>query len=111
LCPSGTLLDAIAWSKPIIAARIPLFENLFKRHGNIGHMFGSESELRKIVENLVERPNASLYRSQVLNLCKARADRTPAALAPVYRAICTRARNQRMGSHHEAHEGNERFVY
>jgi glycosyltransferase involved in cell wall biosynthesis len=29
LSPSGTLLDAIAWGKAVIAARIPLFENLF----------------------------------------------------------------------------------
>jgi glycosyltransferase involved in cell wall biosynthesis len=111
LSPSGTLLDAIAWRKPVIAARIPLFENLFNRYGNIGYLFGSEFELREIVEDLVERPDASLYRSQVLNLCKAREDRTPAALAPAYRAICKRARSHRMGPRHEAHEDDKGLVY
>jgi len=90
--PSGTLLDALAWEKPLIAARIPLFENMFTRHGNIGYLFDSPTELEKIVERIISRePDANLYEQQVLNLRKARATRTAAAVAPSYRRACVRA--------------------
>lgn len=96
LSPSGTLLDALAWEKPLIAARIPLFENMFTRYGNIGHLFGSQTELEQIIEALVrDKAQLSRYNEQVLNLRKARTTRTAAAVAPSYRRACVRARKLR----------------
>jgi hypothetical protein len=88
LCASGTLLDAIAWEKPIIASRLPLFENLFERYGNIGFLFDSQCDLTRIVQMLITGGvDADVYHRQVLNLRKLRAARAPKVLAESYRTI------------------------
>jgi hypothetical protein len=88
LSPSGTMLDALAWEKPLIARRIPLFENMFKTHGDIGYLFHNDTELKVVVERIMQRVDKSHYDRQVLNLRKARSSRTPTALAASYREIC-----------------------
>ena len=88
LSASGTMLDALAWEKPLIARRIPLFENMFRTHGDIGYLFHDDTELKDIVEHLVQRVDKSHYDRQVLNLRRARSSRTPTALAESYREIC-----------------------
>ncbi len=94
LCASGTLVDALAWEKPIIASRIPLFENLFRKYGNVGFLFESQTELKQIVESIVTKGvEPSLYTEQVLHLRRARAARAPAVLAETYRKICANAFN------------------
>jgi hypothetical protein len=87
LSASGTLLDAVAWEKPLIARSIPIFDNMFKKHGDIGYLFNNDTELSEIVEEIVKRRDKSHYDRQVLNLRKARVSRVPKALAPSYRAI------------------------
>jgi len=92
LCASGTLVDALACEKPIIASRIPLFENMFRKHGNVGFLFESQRELKQIVESIATKGvEPSLYAEQILNIRQARAARAPTVLAETYRKICDNA--------------------
>jgi hypothetical protein len=91
LSASGVLLDAIAWQKPVIARKIPIFEAMFDRHGDIGYLFSSDSELKMLVEQILHAADKSRYQTQVLNLHSARKSRAPETLAGVYREICTKS--------------------
>jgi hypothetical protein len=84
----------VAWEKPVIATNIPIFASMFERYGDIGYLFQSETELKKIVENIVEGIDKPHYNRQVLNLRKARSARMPAALAATYRTICDKVLEQ-----------------
>jgi hypothetical protein len=92
--PSGAFLDAITWEKPIIARRIPIFRDLFKKYGDIGYLFDNDSELADITENIIVEFNQIRYNSQKLNILKARCARMPDALARTYREIIERARGR-----------------
>jgi hypothetical protein len=85
---SGVLLDAIAWEKPVIARKIPIFEAMFEKYGDIGYLFSDDTELRNIVEQLLGAADESRYRRQVLNLRSLRKSRAPEALAAAYREMC-----------------------
>jgi hypothetical protein len=87
---SGVLLDAIAWQKPVIARKIPIFKAIFERHGDIGYLFNDDSELTTIVEQILKSADKSRYCTQVLNLRSARKSRAPESLAGIYREICNR---------------------
>jgi hypothetical protein len=91
LTTSGVLLDAIAWEKPIIARKIPIFEAIFERHGDIGYLFSDDSELRAIVEQILQANDKSRYRTQVLNLRSARKSRAPETLARAYAEMCRKS--------------------
>jgi hypothetical protein len=84
---TGTLLDAIACCKPVIARRIPVFEKMFARHGDLGWLFDDDRHLKSAIETIVAGADQSRYRNQVRNTRKAQASRTPAALAVRYREI------------------------
>lgn len=88
LTANGVLLDAIAWEKPVIARKIPIFEAMFERHGAIGYLFSDDSELRDIVEQILPTADKLRYRTQVRNLRSARKSRAPETLAAAYREIC-----------------------
>ena len=88
LAASGVLLDAIAWEKPVIARKIPIFEAIFEKHGDIGYLFSDDTELKNIVEQLLGAGDKSHYRRQVLNLRSLRKSRAPEALAAAYREMC-----------------------
>jgi glycosyltransferase involved in cell wall biosynthesis len=92
LTASGVLLDAIAWEKPVIARKIPIFQSMFEKYGDIGHLFKDDTELLEVVEEILKGPDRSRYRTQVLNLRNARKARTPEMLAAVYRQMSTRLR-------------------
>ncbi len=85
---TGTLLDAIAWKKPLVARRIPVFENMFREYGDIGYLFADEAELQRIVGHIVEAGDQVRYRTQVSNLSAAETARRPEQLAARYRQIC-----------------------
>jgi glycosyltransferase involved in cell wall biosynthesis len=87
---SGVLLDAIAWGKPIIARKIPIFELMFQKYGDIGYLFKEDVELREIVQQVLKSPDKARYRRQVLNLQNARKSRHPETLAASYRELCKR---------------------
>jgi len=88
LSASGVLLDAITWEKPVIARKIPIFEAMFEKYGDIGHLFSDDTELRIIVEQILQAPDKSRYRRQVLNLRSLRKSRAPEVLAAAYREMC-----------------------
>jgi hypothetical protein len=88
LTASGVLLDAIAWEKPVIARKIPIFQTMFERHGDIGYLFSDDADLRRIVEQIVIAPDETRYHRQVLNIRSARKSRAPETLAAAYREIC-----------------------
>ena len=88
LSPSGTLLDAIAWEKPLLARSLPIFEDMLKNHGDIGYLFRNDMELREVVEHIIQKRDKLHHHRQVLNIRKARASRTSEALAATYRATC-----------------------
>jgi hypothetical protein len=90
LSASGVLLDAIAWQKPVIARKIPIFEAIFEKHGDIGYLFSDDCELTGIVEQIFTTADNLRYRTQVLNLRSARKSRAPETLAGAYREICDR---------------------
>ena len=85
---SGALLDALAWAKPMIARRIPLFEEMFLKNGDIGYLFNTEDELLSIVKQIVQEIDVRKYRQQSLNIEKAQHARTPKMLAIDYLQIC-----------------------
>ncbi len=85
---SGALLDALAWAKPLIARRIPLFEDMFLKNGDIGYMFRTEEELLSIVTQVVKEIDIRKYRQQSLNIEKAQNSRTPQMLSTDYQDIC-----------------------
>jgi glycosyltransferase involved in cell wall biosynthesis len=88
LTASGVLLDAIAWEKPVIARKIPIFEEIFEKYGDIGHLFSDDTELRNIVEQILQAADKSRYRRQVLNLRRLRKSRSPEVLAAAFREMC-----------------------
>lgn len=85
---SGVLLDAIAWGKPVIARKIPIFESIFERYGDIGYLFSDDLDLTRIVEQILQMADRSRYQLQVLNLRTVRKSRAPETLAATYRDIC-----------------------
>ena len=91
LTASGVLLDAIVWEKPVIARKIPIFEAMFEKHGDIGYLFSDDTELKDIVEQLLRAADKSRYRRQVLNLRNVRKSRAPETLASSYREICKKS--------------------
>jgi hypothetical protein len=92
LAASGVMLDAIAWGKPVIARRIPIFETMFERHGDIGYLFSDDGELGVIVERILLEADKARYHRQVMNLGSAKKARTPENLAASYRDICRKSR-------------------
>jgi hypothetical protein len=91
LSASGVLLDAITWQKPVICRKIPIFEQIFERHGDIGYLFSDDSELTTIIEQILKAADKSRYHAQVLNLRSVRKSRAPETLAATYREICSKS--------------------
>jgi hypothetical protein len=91
LTASGVLLDAIAWEKPVIARKIPIFEAMFEKHGELGYLFNDDTELKGIVERIVQAADKSRYSCQVQNLRSARKSRNPETLAASYRELCRKS--------------------
>jgi glycosyltransferase involved in cell wall biosynthesis len=87
LSASGALLDAVTWLKPVIAMRVPLTERFFAEYGDIGHLCVDEAEMERVVAEVAGRPDFARYDRQVDALRRARAARTPEALAPRYRRM------------------------
>lgn len=85
---TGTLLDAIALHKPIVARRIPLFDNVFARFGDIGYQFRDDEQLVALVEQIATRSDPLRYRAQVSNIGHAHRSRTPEVLAGRFRQVC-----------------------
>ncbi|HEY0528670.1 MAG TPA: glycosyltransferase [Gemmatimonadaceae bacterium] len=87
LSPSGVLMDAIAFGKPILAAGIPLVKELFDRYGDIGFICTDTRDFCDTITEIVNHADEAHYHAQVNALRAARDSRTPSALAGDYRRI------------------------
>jgi len=85
---SGVMLDAIAWQKPVIARKLPIFEAMFEQYGDIGYLFTHDEELQYLMEQIVRYADKLRYHAQVVNLLSARKARAPETLAESYRSLC-----------------------
>lgn len=83
---SGSIIDAIAGLKPIIALKTRVLEAIFDKYGPIGYLANNETELINFIK--MELPEALKMRSQwVDNLKKIRVARRPDSLSEVYRGF------------------------
>ena len=64
LSVSGSVLDAVAFSKPMLAARLPIFADLFNRFGDLGDLSDGPEEWKKTLLRIVSKPYRSRYRLQ-----------------------------------------------
>ena len=94
LSPSGVLLDAIAWEKPVIASRLAIFEDLFSKFGNIGYLCENEEEFAHVIERIVEDCDMTRYSEQVVAMRKVKRSRGADSLAPKYRQLCQQFSDQ-----------------
>ena len=78
---SGTLLDAIAHSKPLLALRTPMLDDLSRDFGDIGEFGVSIEDLCARAESLLSDSVPGRYSLQVTNLARIAASRSPRALA------------------------------
>jgi hypothetical protein len=87
LSPSGALIDALTWLKPVIATRVPIVEDLFAAGGDIGHLCDDVAGMQAALHGILANPDPQRYAAQVEALRVLRAGRTPAALGPPYRRL------------------------
>jgi glycosyltransferase involved in cell wall biosynthesis len=90
LSPSGVLMDAIAFGKPVLSTGIPVVRALFERFGDIGYLCTDTLDFCDAITQIVNEADELRYRSQVRALRAVRESRTPAALAPTYRNMTPR---------------------
>ena len=94
LTASGVLLDAIAWGKPVICRRIPIFESMFRKHGDIGYLFADDEDLEAWSSKLWKKLTTQGISVRLATFAMPENTRHPEALAEPYRRICLRASNQ-----------------
>lgn len=87
LSASGALLDAVTWLKPVIATRVPLTEQFFAEHGDLGVLCDDHAALEAAIEDALLRPDAARHAAWIKALEGARAARAPEALALRYRRL------------------------
>jgi glycosyltransferase involved in cell wall biosynthesis len=90
LTASGSLMDAVAWEKPIIAGNIPMLTRLFRNYGDIGYIFHDELELYETVKCIIEKCDNRHYELQINNMKKVREGRSANVLGKAYREICAK---------------------
>ncbi|MEW6571474.1 MAG: hypothetical protein AB1390_09915 [Nitrospirota bacterium] len=86
---SAVLLDSIAWEKPIIAPRMPIFKNLERKFGDIGYLC-ENGDFSKVIGTILKEMDSDRYKRQVLNMRAAKNSRTPESLARKYRELVER---------------------
>jgi glycosyltransferase involved in cell wall biosynthesis len=85
LSPSGVLMDAIAFGKPVLSVGIPLVKDLFDRFGDIGFLCTDTRSFCDTITAIVTEADEARYRRQVQALRAVRESRTSAALVPAYK--------------------------
>lgn len=90
LSPSGVLMDAIAFGKPMVSSGIPLVRDLFERFGDIGFLCTDTRNFCDTITQIVNEADEVRYRAQVRALRAVRESRTSAALVPTYQRITRR---------------------
>ncbi|HEY0367284.1 MAG TPA: glycosyltransferase [Pyrinomonadaceae bacterium] len=90
LSPSGVLMDAIAFGKPMLSVGIPLVKDLFDRFGDIGFLCTDTRNFCDTITKIVTEADEGRYRRQVQALRAVRESRTSAALVPTYQGFTQR---------------------
>ena len=86
LSPSGGLMDALTFRKPLIVTATPYVRQLFEEFGDIGFLCEEKAQFEAALESIMGL-DQERYARQIHALDRARASRAPAVLAPRYRAI------------------------
>jgi hypothetical protein len=84
---SGTLLDAVAYAKPVLAIRTPMLEDLRREFGDIGEFADSIEDLCSCIESLPAAGTPERYKFQVANLSRIATSRSPVAVAATIDAL------------------------
>lgn len=84
---SGTLLDAIAHAKPVLAIRTQMLDDLRRDFGDIGEFGDSIEELCDCIESLPAVGHPERYKLQVANLSRLAASRSPVVIAGALDAL------------------------
>ncbi len=87
---SGTVADAVAALKPLVAFRNHTLDAIVARYGPIGWLVESEAELFYLIQTLDRTAFADARRVWVRNLRSMREARRPEALASRYRQLLDR---------------------
>lgn len=82
---SGTVSDAIAALKPLLALRNRALDELFERYGPIGYLANTHDELCRLVQTLDRAAVADQRAIWLQNLTRLRQARRPSSLAQPYR--------------------------
>ena len=85
-CASGVLMDSIAWGKPIVGTKVPLFEKLQHTFGDTGYLSDKE-DLIEVISSIVGNRDNQRYERQISNMMTLKSSRTPEALAVKYQDI------------------------
>jgi glycosyltransferase involved in cell wall biosynthesis len=94
LSPSGTLLDAVALQKPVIALDVAITRDLFARYGDIGYLCSTPEEICQTIDQIVKNVDCEHYRRQQTAIATACHARQPAELAKSYVKITRPLINQ-----------------
>jgi len=84
---SGVLLDAVAANKPIIATRMPIIEELFKKAGDIGYICKDEDDVERVIINIGLNFEKNHYEKQVTRVTNVSKTRLPEMLSERYKKI------------------------
>jgi hypothetical protein len=87
LTASGAFFDALAYTKPIVALRIPLFEHYFQRMGDIGYLCEDFEQMQEIIAKLILTPDLNRYAVQCRNIASGREEFSTGRLAGRLRTI------------------------
>jgi len=91
LSPSGGLIDALAWARPIITTRLALAADMFHEGGDIGHLCDDPAAMQAALHAIMSAPDAARHLAQHEALARLRSKREPHALAAQYRHISVAA--------------------
>ena len=86
LVASGSVLDALAAGKPIIALRNPQFDEMFQVMGDIGYLCDDVAGIKRTIEAILREPPRARYAQQSRNTLSARRLFEPAQVATQLRA-------------------------
>jgi hypothetical protein len=90
LSPSGALIDAITWLKPLIASDIPICADAFAEGGDIGYLCHDLPAMQAALHSIMQNPDGVRYAAQVEAMRRLRQRRLPCSLVPAYADIISR---------------------
>lgn len=98
LSPSGGLIDAVAWGKPILATPMPIVLDLFREGGDIGQICENVEAFEAALEDIITNVDGARHARQSANMLELAHRRTPEALAGSYRQQTLAAFPELIGS-------------